>query len=183
MTTEEHKQEIAPPEKVRPARAGKLAAATVMAAPAAIAQTAPAAIAQVATTVETSKDQVKKMTETQFKAADEMAAFGKANIEAFLHAGSVFFHGVEQLTRSMVGISQAHMESGLSTAKALISAKTLTEFTELQNAYAKSSFDSALSEATQLSEIAIRMTNEALEPLSARISATIEHVSKPTFAI
>ncbi len=180
MTTEEHKEEMAPPEKARPARAAKIAAATALAAPAIIADTP---ITTTAVTVETSKEQFKKMSDTQFKAADEIAAFGKANVEAFLQAGSVFFHGVEQLTRSMVGITQSHVESGLSTAKALISAKTLTEFTDLQNAYAKSTFDSALSEATQLSEIAIRMTNEAMEPLSARISATIEQVSKPAFAV
>ena len=70
----------------------------------------------------------------------------------------------------------------MSTAKSLIAAKTVTELTDLQNAYAKSTFDHAVAEATHLSELAIKITNEAIEPLSARVTATIEQISKPVFA-
>ena len=33
-----------------------------------------------------------------------------------------------------------------------------------------------------LSELAIKITNEAIEPISARVTATMEHMSKPNFA-
>ncbi len=137
--------------------------------------------AAAANVVDTAKDQFTKAAETQFKAADEVAAFGKSNVDAFFQAGSVFFHGMEELTRSMVGLTQAQVETGLSAAKSLIAAKTLTEFTDLQNAYAKTAFDSAVNEATKLSELAIKITNESLEPISARVMATFEHISKPVF--
>jgi phasin family protein len=134
-----------------------------------------------ATVVDTAQDQFAKAAETQFKAADEVAAFGKSNVDAFFQAGAIFFHGMEELTRGMVGLTQAQVETSLSMAKSLIAAKTLTEFTDLQNAYTKSTFDSAVSEATKLSELAIKVTNEALEPISARVMATFEHISKPVF--
>jgi phasin family protein len=129
--------------------------------------------------VETAKDQFAKAAETQFKAADEVAAFGKSNVEAFIQAGTIFFHGFEELAKTFVGLTTAQVESNMSTAKALISAKTLTEFTDLQNAYTKSAFDTAVSEATHLSELAIKITNEAIEPISARATAAIELMSKP----
>ena len=44
----------------------------------------------------------------------------------------------------------------MTAAKAFLSAKTLTEFTDLQNAYSKTAFDKAMAEATHLSELAIR---------------------------
>ena len=135
--------------------------------------------ATAASVVDTAKDQFAKAAETHFKAADEVAAFGKSNVEAFFQAGSVFFHGLEELSRSMVGLTQAQVESSLSAAKTLISAKTLTEFTDLQNAYTKAAFDSAVSEATKFSELAIKITNDTLEPLNARVLATFEHISKP----
>ena len=135
-----------------------------------------------ASVIETTQDQFAKAAETQFKAADEVAAFGKSNVEAFIQAGTIFFHGFEQIARTMVSLTQAHVESNMSTAKALISAKTLTELTDLQNAYSKSTFDHVVSEATQLSELAIKITNEAIEPISARVTATIEQMSKPVFA-
>jgi len=136
-----------------------------------------------ASVIETTQDQFAKAAESQFKAADEVAAFGKSNVEAFIQAGTIFFHGFEELARTVVGLTTAHVESSMTTAKALISAKTLTEVTDLQNAYTKSTFDHAVTEATHLSELAIKITNEAIEPLSARVTATMEHISKPVFAM
>jgi len=137
-----------------------------------------------ASVVDHAKDQFAKAAETQFKAADDVAAFGKSNIEAFIQAGSIFYHGMEEMTRTFVGLTTAQVESGMTAAKALISAKTLTEFTDLQSAYSKTAFDSAVSEATQLSELAIKITTDAIEPLSARVAATIEQISKqPAFAL
>jgi phasin family protein len=134
-----------------------------------------------ASVIETTQEQFAKAAETHFKAADEMAAFGKSNVEAFIQAGTIFFQGFEEIARTFVGITQAQVESSMTAAKSLIAAKTVTEVTDLQNAYAKSTFDHAVSEATHLSELAIKITNEAIEPLSARVTATIEHISKPVF--
>lgn len=146
--------------------------------------TAKAKVAEkAATVIETTQDQFAKAAETQFKAADEVAAFGKSNVEAFIQAGTIFFHGFEELARTVVGLTTAHVESSMTTAKALITCKTLTEVTDLQNAYTKSTFDHAVSEATHLSELAIKITNEAIEPISARVTATMEHISKPVFAM
>jgi phasin family protein len=135
-----------------------------------------------AAAVETAKDQFARAAETQFKAADDVAAFGKSNIEAFLQAGSIFFNGVEEITRTVVGLSQAQLETGINAAKAFVSVKSLTEVTDLQNAYTKTAFDNAVSEATRLSEIAVRVSNDTLQPLSARVTATIEQISKPVAA-
>jgi phasin family protein len=144
--------------------------------------TAKAKVTDKATSViETTQEQFAKAAETHFKAADEMAAFGKSNVEAFIQAGTIFFQGFEEIARTFVGITQAQVESSMTAAKSLIAAKTVTEVTDLQNAYAKSTFDHAVSEATHLSELAIKITNEAIEPLSARVTATIEHISKPVF--
>ena len=136
-----------------------------------------------ASVIETTQDQFAKAAETQLKAADEIAAFGKSNVDAFIQAGTIFFHGFEEIARAMVGITQAQVEASMNTAKSLITAKTVTELTDLQNAYAKSTFDHAVAEATHLSELAIKITNEAIEPLSARVTATIEQMSKPVFTV
>jgi phasin family protein len=132
--------------------------------------------------IETAKDQFAKATESQFKVADEAAAFGKSNVEAFIQAGSIFFQGFEELTRSFVGLTQTQVEASMSAAKAMIGAKTLTELTELQNSYGKSVFDHVVSDATHISELAIKIANETMEPISARLTAAMEHIGKPPFA-
>jgi phasin family protein len=138
--------------------------------------------AAVETVVDTTKDQLSRAAETQFKAVDDVAAFGKSNAEALIQAGSILFHGMEELTRSMFGMTQSHVETSLSVAKSLLSAKTLTEFTDLQNAFSKTAFDNAVSDATKISEMALKITNQAIEPISQRVTATLEQIAKPVFA-
>jgi phasin family protein len=58
----------------------------------------------------------------------------------------------------------------------------LSEFTELQNSYAKTAFDTAVSEATRLSELALRVTNETIEPLHTQMTAAIEKIAKPVLS-
>lgn len=132
-----------------------------------------------ATGIETAKEQFAKVAETQFKAVDEVAAFSKSTMDAFLQSGSIFFHGLEAMARTIVGATQAQVETSMSVAKSLITAKTLAELTDLQNSYAKSTFDTAVNDATKISELAIKVTTEALEPINARVTATIEQLSKP----
>ncbi len=114
-----------------------------------------------------------------FKSADEIAAFGKSNVEALIAAGTTFLRGWEELTRSVVGLTQTQVETGLQTATALLGAKTLAELSELQKTYTKTAFDTAVSEASRLSELAIRIASETAEPLNARVTATVEQFSKP----
>ena len=132
-----------------------------------------------AAVIDSAKAKFVEAAQTQIKAADEVTAYGKSNMEAVVQAGSIFYKGMEELTKTLVGLTQTHVEASVSAAKALMGAKTLTEFTDLQNAYAKTAFDQAVSESTRLSELAVRITNEAIEPLSARLNATIEKLSKP----
>jgi phasin family protein len=145
-------------------------------------QTKPAGKARATASVIKAKDSIAHATERQFKAADDIAALGKSNVDALIQAGTSFYRGWEELTRSVVGLTQSQVETSMSAAKALLGAKTLTDFTDLQNAYTKTAFDNAVSEASRLSELAIRIANETVEPLSARLTATIEHLSKPALA-
>ena len=138
--------------------------------------------ASAASVVDVAKDQFAKAAETQFKAADEVAAFGKSNMDAFVQAGTIFFHGFEELAKTFVGLTQAQVEIRYDHGEGLDQCQDLTEFTDLQNAYTKSTFDHVVSEATHISELAIKITNEAIEPISARVTATIEHMAKPAFA-
>jgi phasin family protein len=116
------------------------------------------------------------------KTAEDVALFGKSNVEAFVQAGSAFFHGIEELTRSFVGLTQAQLDANVAAAKALLGVKSIEELGELQKIYTRTAFDNAVSEASRLSEIAIRISNETIEPLTARVQATIEQLSKPPLA-
>lgn len=117
-----------------------------------------------------------------FKTADEVANFGKANLDALMAAGTNFFRGWEELTRSVAGLTQSQVETSLQAATALLGAKSLSELGELHKSYAKATFDNAVSEASRFSELAIRIATETAEPLNAQVTAAVERFSKPALA-
>ena len=74
------------------------------------------------------------------------------------------------------------MEASAQAAKALLAARTLREAVDVQTDFAKSSFDKLVAESTKLSEISVKVANEAAEPISARVNAAIEKILKPVAA-
>jgi len=74
------------------------------------------------------------------------------------------------------------MENVAQTAKALLAAKTLREAADLQNDWAKASFDKLVAEGTKVSELSVKVANEAFQPLNARMNVAVEKLFKPVTA-
>lgn len=127
-------------------------------------------------------EQVLTLTKSQFDKAsasvsknfDEVSSFGKDNVDAMLRATAAWTKGWEDFGREWFGYAQASVEKSVSTAKALLTAKSVREVVDLQSDYARSAFESAVTESTKLSEMTLKVANEALAPLSARMNATVE---------
>ncbi len=133
-------------------------------------------------TTSAAKEQFEKATAQLLKSYEDIQAAGKANVEALVESSSIAAKGAEDLSREVVAYSQSVLDKSITTGKALLTAKSLQEVVELQNSYFKSSFDSLVAEATRIQELSVKVTNEALAPLSTRVNATVETFSKPLAA-
>lgn len=133
-------------------------------------------------TMAATKDQVEKTSAQVLKGYDEVASFSKQNVEALVEAGSIVAKGVEEIGKEVVAYSQASFDKSVAAGTALLSAKSLREVVDLQNDYAKSSFDAFVAEANRLSELSVKVANEAFAPLSARMNVAVEKLSKPIAA-
>ena len=60
----------------------------------------------------------------------------------------------------------------------MMGAKTAKEFVEIQAAFARTSLDNFLSESTRLSEVCVKVANEAFEPLQQQINTSFEKAFK-----
>jgi phasin family protein len=132
--------------------------------------------------VEAMKEQVENSGHAFFKAYGDLAAFGQANAEALFRSGSIVAKGAEEMGKEVVAFTQASLESGVATGKAMMSVKTVRELVDLQTDYARSSFRSMVAESTKLSEMSVKVTNEALELIGARVNAAVEKFGKPASA-
>lgn len=121
---------------------------------------------------ERSQEAVRKSTE----AAEQFADVAKANVEAFVAAGRIAATGAKSLGQDIVARGREGVEQASEAVKTLAEAKSPTEFFQLQSEIARTSFDRMVSEGSRLTESLVKLTGEAIQPLSNRASQNIERI-------
>jgi len=123
---------------------------------------------------------VSDMTATPtFKGYDEIAAFGKANIDALIQANTVFTKGVEAISKEFIALTQSQLESAAAAAKAIFAAKTLKDMVELNAEFTKANFDKLVANSTKLGELSTKVATDTFAPISARVTSVVERAAKP----
>lgn len=128
------------------------------------------------------REQIEKASASAFKAYEELSKFQKDNYDAYLAASTIFAKGAENVGKAWMSLTQEALENAAQTAKALLGAKTLREAVDLQSDFAKSNFDKLVAEGTKLSELSVKVANEAFAPLNARVNVAVEKMLKPVAA-
>ena len=78
-----------------------------------------------------------------------------------------------------MAVTRGTFEEGVAAGKAVMGARTYHEVMELQSGFAQASMQRFLDTTTRLGEMSIKLTNEAFEPVNARLSAAVEKLTKP----
>jgi len=128
------------------------------------------------------KEQFEKANELAFKSYDDLADFGKENIEAIVASTNIITKGAEVIGKEVAAFAKAAVEANMATAKKMFTAKNVQELMDLQGSWAKSSFDNLLSETTKLQDMSLKIANESTAPINARVNAAVEKMSKPIAA-
>lgn len=115
---------------------------------------------------------------TMIKNSQELVAFGEGNLEALAIAGKIWVAGVQDLTNQVATTAKASFEESVATAKALATAKSVKEAIDLQSTYAKKALSNALAESSKLTEASLKLTEQAMAPLTARMAAAVGVLSK-----
>jgi len=104
---------------------------------------------------------------------EDLQELSKDNVDAVVKASKILSKGMEDLTRAWFNLAQASVEQSVAVSQAMLKAKSLKEVGELQNDLAKKSFDQFVAEGTKLSELSIKVANDAAEPLTARVNDVV----------
>lgn len=123
---------------------------------------------------------VSHMTATPtFKGYEEIAAFGKANIEALIQANAILTKGIETFSNEVVSLTQSQLESAAASAKAIFAAKTLKDFVELNADISKANIEKLVANSTKLGELSAKVATDAFAPIRARVTSVVEKAAKP----
>lgn len=110
--------------------------------------------------------------------ASEAGEFNKANVEAVVESGKIFFAGAQELVKSDVETGKAVLETVTADAKKVTTIKSPTELFELQGEIARRNFDAAVSFGSKRTEALVKLYNDAFAPISNRVSVATEKAKK-----
>ena len=129
--------------------------------------------------VQLTKENVEKASTAFFKGYDELSVYSKGNVEAVVKAGSIYARGLEDLGKTMMAMSQSQLEASVAAAKAVLGCTSLRQMVDLQTDLARTNFDKFVADGSKLSEISLKVANETLEPIQARVNVAVEKLIKP----
>ena len=114
------------------------------------------------------------------KMGEEMVDFAKGNVEAVMASARVAARAGESLGQDAADYGKKSFESATAAFKSFASVKSPTELFQLQSEFAKASFDSAVAEASRLSESMLKFAGDIAQPLSTRYALAAEKIKSPT---
>jgi phasin family protein len=110
--------------------------------------------------------------------AGEATEFGKANVEAVVESGKIFFAGAQELLKDNIETGKTVIETVTEDAKKVAAVKSPTELMQLQGELARRNFDAVVAYGSKRTEAWVKLYNDAFAPIANRVSVAAEKVSK-----
>lgn len=127
---------------------------------------------------ESSQVKLKESVEKAMKSSEELLAFSQANLEAFMKASKIFAEGLQGISRDVAASNKASIEESVSFTKSLLGVKSVKEAVDLQSSFARSSIEKAVSETNRVTDASVKLAEQAIAPLTARLSVAVEKFGK-----
>ncbi len=121
-------------------------------------------------------DAAKMGFEKAVKGYDHFLGYGKETVEAYTKAANVAAKGAETLNSEIFAYSRQSMEDTIAATKALMATKSVHEAFELQADFAKTAFETYVSQMTKFGEIFVATTKDSFAPIQGRVQAWVDTV-------
>ena len=128
--------------------------------------------------LETSQAKLKEGVEKAVKTSEELLSFSQGNMEAFIKATQIYVSGMQDLSKQFAVSSKSSLEESVAFGKSLMGVKSVKEAVDLQTGFTKSSIEKAVSESNKLTDATVKLAEQAIAPITARISLAVETFGK-----
>jgi phasin family protein len=135
-------------------------------------------IGRVTKGLESSQTKLKENMEKMMKSSEEMMAFGQANIEAFMKASKILASGFQDITKDVASSHRSSLDHTVAFTKSLLGVKSVKEAVDLQASFARDAIEKAVMETNKMADATIKLTEQALAPITARMTAAAERFGK-----
>lgn len=138
----------------------------------AVKQTTEAAAESVKTLQERARGGVQRVSEM----AREYVDVQREAIETSAHAARIYGEGLQGLAQHAAEFSRAQFEDSMAHLRSLSGVRSLTDLFHLQAEFARKTASRALEETSTFAENYMKVTNDALAPVTARVREAAEKV-------
>jgi phasin family protein len=135
-------------------------------------------VVEVASSIKPTRPTITQGMKSMMKSTEDFVAFGQANLEAFVKSGQIWSAGVQELTKQIATSAKASFDESVSTFKAISTAKSVKEAMDLQSTFAKAALEKAMAESNKLTDASIKLTEQTLAPITARVTVAVETFGK-----
>jgi phasin family protein len=121
---------------------------------------------------------MKENVEKAMKTAEEALAFNQGNMEALVKATQIYAAGFQDISKHIAAASKVSLEESMAFTKSLMGVKSVKEAVDLQTGFAKSSIEKAMTESNKLTDATVKLAEQAIAPLTARMTLAAETFGK-----
>ena len=114
--------------------------------------------------------------------AEELGEFGRGNVEAMVESTKVVAKGLETVGQEVAEFGRKSFEDASAAFRSFSEVKSPADFFRLQTEFARSQFDSMVSESSKLSETMIKLAGDVAQPIASRYSVAAERVKNAVAA-
>ena len=123
--------------------------------------------------------QIRMSMEKAMKSTEEFVAFGQGNVEAFVKSSQIWSAGVQDLSKQVAAMAQANFDETMNVFKAFSGLKTPKDAFDMQANYARAAFEKSMAESSKITDASLKLTEQALAPITARMTQAMETLVKP----
>ncbi|RJY09195.1 phasin family protein [Aurantiacibacter aquimixticola] len=131
-----------------------------------------------ANAVKDMQDRTQAAYEKSTAAMTDMTDFAKGNVEAVVESGKIVAEGVQTLGKTYADEAKVVYETATADMKEMAAIKSPTELFQLQGKIMRRNFDFMVAATSKNTDVAMKLANEAMAPITGRVNVAAEKLSK-----
>jgi len=135
-------------------------------------------MAQATAGFETTQAKVKEGIEKAMKTTEELFAFGQGNLDAFMKSSQIWAAGMQDLSKQAAATTQANFDEAVSVFKTMSTVKSPKDAMDLQADLGRKSLEKAVAETGRLTDASLKLAEQAMAPITARVTLASEKFAK-----
>mgnify|MGYP003638079313 FL=1 len=117
-----------------------------------------------------------------FKTYEDAVTYNKENVDAFVQANNIMAKGMQDLNKVLFAMAQKNVEETVDLTKKMFGCKSVDDVVKLQSSLLKTNYSKAFDESRKISDMAVKLAEEAAAPIAGRVTVAVEKVTKPIAA-